>query len=383
MWSKSTTCLILLIAATLSFGRGNPFDDGLHNHIEEVKFGRNNLLLSPNAKAFPTNTSSFRLPTTSVPKSYDLTLTTNIDRADFEFIGNVKIRIQMKSETDEIVLHYRNNTMNSIKLWEVDGTSQPITITDFNYLPSHDFLLIRLPAVRQVNNEFILEIDYRSELREDGQGFYRGNYTNESGMLTWYAATQFEVDDARHAMPCYDEPGIRAPMTVSIIHGKSFTAISNMEELSREEFDATHYITKFKSMPIMQTYLLAFLISDYKYVQTTVAQSRIPQRIFAVPAAIDNHEGDFAATVVGPILQKMDDYFGVSYPNTKMDHAALTYFNFGAMENYGLITYIDTALLLKPTLTGAARERQENAIISIVAHEFAHQWFGNIVSPQL
>ncbi|KAG4075971.1 hypothetical protein HA402_003797 [Bradysia odoriphaga] len=208
--------------------------------------------------------------------------------------------------------------------------------------------------------------------------FIAGSYVNTDGVTVWYATTQFEIDDARHAMPCYDEPGIRAPISATLRHGRTYSAVSNTDVESTTE-DGDYLITKFLQTPRIQTYLLAFLVSDFEYVNAT--NTRIPQKIYARSELIRNGFGDFAASVVGPILQGLEDHIGVDYPITKMDHAALSLFNFGAMENIGLITYTENGLLLDPNTAPASQESRRMSITRLIAHEYVHQWFGNIVSP--
>lgn len=131
-------------------------------------------------------------------------------------------------------------------------------------------------------------------------------------------------------MPCYDEPGIRAPINVTIKHGRVYSAIANTDVENTIE-DGDYLITKFLPTPSMQTYLLAFLVSDFDYVNAT--NTRIPQRIYSRPEMTAN--GDYAASVVGPILEGLERHFQIDFPLTKMDHAGLTLFSFSAMENFG------------------------------------------------
>ncbi|XP_070496236.1 aminopeptidase N-like [Chironomus tepperi] len=371
MWQKVAVLSVFLI---ISVVRGNP----LHNDgIEESKFGvpgRFNKVLEVDV---PT---TYRLPNDSYPISYDIFLVTNIHKGEFDFDGHVMIKTKIVESTDRITLHYRQIEILQVSTF----IAEPLTPIDgnatFTLIPSHEFLVIDLSRTYDVGTELLLHVQYKGKLRDDGAGFYWGAYNNSAGETKFYGATQFEVTDARHAFPCYDEPGIRAIMTLSIVHDKNFTAIANTDVLVEEDEQDNMVITTFQPTPVMQTYLLAFAISDYEYVDAV--NTRIPQRIFATPMAIENGHADFAATVVGPILHKLDEILGVKYPLSKMDHIALTKFNFGAMENFGLITYIERGILLNPALSESAKYNQQNSIISLVTHEFAHQWFGDIISPK-
>ncbi|CAG9805385.1 unnamed protein product [Chironomus riparius] len=375
MWQKVA---ILSVFVIISLVRGNPVDNLLHNDgIEETKFGVPEKFSKVLAIDEPT---TYRLPNDSYPISYDIFLVTDIHKGNFDFQGNVMIKTEIKEATNKITLHYRQIEIKLVTVFVAEPL-EPIDGTSFDLIPSHEFLVINLPRIFEVGSELLIHIGYSGRLRDDGAGFYWGSYNNSAGETKFYGATQFEVTDARHAFPCYDEPGIRAIMTLTIVYDKSYTALANTEVFIEELEEETNYkITTFAPTPVMQTYLLAFAISDYEYVNAT--DTRIPQRIFGTPMAIKEGRGNFAATVVGPILHKLEEVLNVLYPLSKMDHIALTKFNFGAMENMGLITYIERGLLLNPALSESATYNQQNSIISLVTHEYAHQWFGDIISPK-
>lgn len=334
MWFK--VALTILFAITLSLA--SPFNE-LHNDNGDVYEAKYKLIetASDIAPAFVPTT--YRLPNNSIPVSYDLRLTTDIDKGLFNFTGNVKIHIKIVEATQEIVLHYRQTVIGEIKLWSTDGSSF-VPNVPYEQIPVYEFLVVTLPDVVQPDDEFVLEIDYSSEHRADGGGFYRGSYNTPDGTQVWYATTQFEIDDARHAMPSYDEPGIRAPINLTMVHAKRYTAVANTD-IEEQTEDGDYYVTKFYPTPRIQTYLLAFLVSDFDYVNAT--NTRISQKIIARPELIASGFGDFAGTVVGPVLNGLEQHLGVLYPITKMDHAALTLFNFGAMENIGRY-FSDTSL---------------------------------------
>lgn len=325
-WIKVIASAVLII----NFGCGSPLEnDKLHNNdIEEWKFNAN----VEEREDFKTKLfvpETYRLPNTSIPLSYDITLKTDIDKGIFNFSGQVKIHVRIELDnTQEIVLHYRQINITNVDIKHTNGTLIQANIVS-EKISSHEFLVIPLPYEFMSTDEFIVEISYLGFLRDDSGGFYYGNYTNANGNLVFYGTTQFEINDARHAMPCYDEPGIRAPMKFTMIHDKSFSAVANMDIESQMEFEETYFKTTFKVTPSMQTYLLAFLVSDYDYVNATSTQ--ISQKIYGIPALIASGEGDYAASIVGAVLEELESSLGVPYPNDKMDHVALNFFNFGAM----------------------------------------------------
>lgn len=360
----------LVIASSIL---GSPIENDLYNvQVQENKF-----LNSKRTANVNNNQISYRLPTDSFPLHYDIELTTNIHEQNFDFTGEVRIHIKIVKPTEVITIHNRQTVIKQIDILTAQS-SYVVQNTTFNRLDSHDFLIIDLDRNYTAEQELILRIQYSGKLRDDGQGFYWGSYMNNNGEKKYYGATQFEVDDARHAVPCYDEPGIRATMTLTITHGKSYTAIANTEVDEQTELPNS-YVTKFKPTLKMQSYLLAFAISDFDHINAT--DTRIPQKIYATPIAIANGEAEYAARTVGSVLAKFEEVLNVPYPLTKMDHIALTFFNFGAMENFGLITYIDYGLLLDPRTSESAKNNKEMSILGLIAHEYAHQWFGNIISP--
>lgn len=324
-------------------------------------------------------TTTYRLPNNSIPVRYDLLLKTDVHKESVDFDGQVKIRVKIVESTDKITLHYRQITVDKVNLVNTEDSSVTENLSIL-YEEIPEFLVITLPKEFKPNDEIILDITYKGKLRLDGAGFYRAIY-REDGKEIWFATTQFESTNARHAMPCYDEPGIRAKIGLEIKHGKSLTAISNMPLISNDTIDSEYVVSKFKDTPEMQSYLLAFIVSDYHFVSNNQSknQNDIEQRVYATPKAIKEGRADFALSVVNPILKKLEEHFKTKLPLPKMDHALIADYTSGAMENFGLITYQESNMLYKK---GTDADWMEKNIIELIAHEYTHQWFGNIVSPK-
>lgn len=324
-------------------------------------------------------TTNYRLPNNSRPISYDLWLKTDVDKQIFDFQGNVKIAIKIFETTTSIVLHLRLSEIDHINLVNDDGSIQDLT-EQYAYELEREFLTITLPIEVSTDDEILLDITYHGVLRDDKGGFYYASYIDENNETIWYGTTQFEMTDARHVMPCYDEPGIRAPISLRIEHTENYFAISNMPVVNITKSTTDGYvITFFEETPEMQTYLLAFLISNFKFKSNNDTRvSQVEQRVYAIPQAIDDGEGDFALSVVDSVLTGLETHLNVRYPLAKMDHAAITDFEYGAMENFGLITYVDYGLLWKPQ---SDPESKKKNILELISHEYTHQYFGNIVSP--
>jgi len=322
----------------------------------------------------------YRLPNNTVPISYDLQIDTHVHANNFNFEGNVKIHIKIVEATNTITLHYRQIEILKIDILLPNGF--PIVLNSiFNLIQSRDFIVITLPRTYNARTEFILDISYRGTLRNDAAGFYRASYLDR-GVTRWYAATQFQIDYARHAMPCFDEPGMRATMKLSIRHGREYNAISNTEVVEHVP-NGNYIITKFAATPAIPTYLLAFIVSDFGYINAN--DSRVPQKIYGIAASIRQGYFTFAASKVGSILDMYENILRVNYPLNKMDHAALnlmSWLKVYAMENFGLITYYKSELQLDPSYPEFYRRPVENRIVSLISGQFGHQFFGNLVSPK-
>lgn len=179
---------------------------------------------------------NYRLPNNSYPVRYDLELTTYVHEdgsaRQFLFDGKVKIELVVKNEgNSSITVHYRKTTITHVKLWsQLENGTDHVLLDDnssFTLDVKREFLTVSPPRDVVLNGTYFLEIEYNGELRKDNAGFYRSSYLDDDGRTRWLATTQFSSTDARHAFPCYDEPGIRAPIGLTVIHGENYTVLSN------------------------------------------------------------------------------------------------------------------------------------------------------------
>ncbi|XP_069093602.1 puromycin-sensitive aminopeptidase isoform X2 [Pleurodeles waltl] len=210
------------------------------------------------------------------------------------------------------------------------------------------------------------------------KGFYRSKYTTPSSEVRYAAVTQFESTDARRAFPCWDEPSIKATFDITLVVPKDKVALSNMNILERKPYpdDATLVEVKFARSPVMSTYLLAFVVGEYDFVETKSSDG-VLVRVYTPIGK--SEQGRFALEVAAKTLPFYKDYFNVPYPLPKIDLIAIADFAAGAMENWGLVTYRETALLIDPK-NSCSSSRQWVALV--VGHELAHQWFGNLVTME-
>ncbi|HZD47445.1 MAG TPA: M1 family aminopeptidase, partial [Silvibacterium sp.] len=216
-----------------------------------------------------------------------------------------------------------------------------------------------------------LQIEYSGILNGQLRGFYLSKTAKRN-----YAVTQFEPTDARRAFPSFDEPAFKATFDVTLIVDKGDTAISNTNIVSDVPGPAADKHTiRFATTPKMSTYLVAFLVGDFKC--TSGESDGTPIRACATPDKVEYTK--FALSAAEFVLHYYNNYFGIKYPMPKLDMIALPDFEAGAMENFGAITYRETDLLIDPKTASVGSKK---TVGIVVAHEMAHQWFGDMVTMQ-
>lgn len=222
----------------------------------------------------------------------------------------------------------------------------------------------------------LLTIEFNGELNDKMKGFYRCKYFTPTGEERHAGVTQFEATDARRCFPCWDEPAIKASFDITLNVPKDRVALSNMPVKS--EIDLSENLRKvhFNTTPIMSTYLVAVVVGEYDYVEGTSGDG-VLVRVYTPVGK--KEQGLFALEVATKVLPYYKDYFDIAYPLPKMDLIAISDFSAGAMENWGLVTYRETFLLVDPENTSLIRKQ---SIALTVGHEIAHQWFGNLVTME-
>ena len=238
----------------------------------------------------------------------------------------------------------------------LDATREQATLTFARELPS---------------GRVTLEIAYTGILNDKLRGFYLSKTKLRS-----YGVTQFEATDARRAFPCFDEPAMKATFDVSLVIDAGDTAISNTKMVSDKPGPAAgKHTVAFATTPKMSTYLLAWLVGDFKCVKgksqgVEIRACATPDKVGLTKFALDAAKWD---------IRYYDKYFGIKYPLKKLDMVAVPDFEAGAMENFGCITYRETEMLVDRK-DGALEAKKE--VATTVAHEISHQWFGDLVTPQ-
>ncbi|KAK3564167.1 hypothetical protein QTP86_009424 [Hemibagrus guttatus] len=323
----------------------------------------------------------FRLPDTLSPDSYDVTLWPRLKPVaeDFYmFTGKSSVVFKCVKETDLILIHANKLILTSKATLSMPNGSPAPSITSERTINQTQYFVFHLSEKLKAGEWYKLHTEFKGELANDLGGFYRSEY-EVNNVKKVVATTQMQPTDARKAFPCFDEPAMKASFNITLLHEPGTIALSNGEEIESVEVNEGGeklMKTRFETTRRMSTYLLAFIVSDFKSIQTRT-ENNISIRIFAREEAIDAGHGEYALNITGTILEFFEDYYKVPYPLSKSDQVALPDFNAGAMENWGLITYRETALLYDSEVSSNGNKER---VATIIAHELAHMWFGNLVT---
>lgn len=313
-----------------------------------------------------------RLPSFAVPEHYDLKIVP--DMTTFSFTGSLNLTVRILSPTNILQLHMMSIKIDSAKVTLMDGA----VLADLNYTYNSKFNIATIElGVDVIPQVIVLSLEYTGEINDKMHGFYRSSYKDEQNREKFLASTQFESTYARYAFPCFDEPIYKATFDVSLVVDPDVTAISNMPVISSTPCDVHGYKkiwVKFDRTPRMSTYLLAFVVGELDYIQTSSKYGTV-MRVYTIPGK--RCQGIYSLDLAAKAIDWYSDWFGMEYSLPKCDLIAIPDFSMGAMENWGLVTYREVALLIDPSKTST---RQKSHVALVVAHELAHFWFGNLVT---
>ncbi|XP_030574026.1 aminopeptidase Ey-like isoform X2 [Archocentrus centrarchus] len=326
----------------------------------------------------------YRLPDSLIPNFYNVTLWPRLApnaESLYIFTGHSSVIFKCVKETDLIIIHSKKLNFTTFfghhaKLSSLGEAPAP-AIQKSWLVEKTELLVIKLSSRLSVGTSYILQTEFLGELADNLEGFYRSEYT-EDGVKKVVATSQMQPTYARKAFPCFDEPAMKAVFSVTIIHTRDTVALSNGKEKETAEsvIDGVPVkVTTFEPTEKMSTYLLAFIVSDFADIRSNHNDLLI--RIWARRKAINDGQGSYALNVTGPILKFYEHYYNTSYPLSKSDQIALPDFNAGAMENWGLVTYRETALLYDPIVSSTGNKER---VTTVISHELAHMWFGNLVT---
>ena len=316
---------------------------------------------------------AFVLPGAVRPTKYALRLEPDLEQ--FTFRGEENIAVDVVKATSEIVLNAIELKVDSATLTK-DGAAinaKSIHLDKARETVTLDFGQTVGPGKGD------LAIAFTGILNDKLHGFYRSQYIGPEGDVRYLAATQFEATDARRAFPCWDEPAYKAVFEVTLVIPSGLKAISNTPVLSESKPRPGITELLFADTPVMSTYLLAFLVGDLVAIESQYKGSDASTRVAVWTTPGKEEQGRFALDTSVKLLTFFNEYFGIPYPLEKLDHIALPDFAAGAMENWGAITYRETALLVDEKNSSAGTRQR---VAEVVAHEMAHMWFGDLVTMQ-
>jgi puromycin-sensitive aminopeptidase len=312
--------------------------------------------------------NAFRLPRNVIPVHYDLRL--EPDLTTFTFNGSVSIDVGITETIGEIVLNAAEIDMKSVVLRDDRGE---ISIVGVTY--DDEFERATLALADQVKpGTYTLDIVYTGTINDQLRGLYRSIYRDGDGTEHVIATSQCQSTDARRVFPCWDEPDLKATFQTTIVVATGLEAYSNGAEVSRTALDDGRVEFDFAPTMKMSTYLLAFIVGPFEATEPVVVRGT-PIRIIVPKGNV--HLTDVALENAVFCFEYLSDYYGIPYPEDKLDHIAIPDFAAGAMENVGLITYRDAYLILD---RAKASQGELQACLDVIGHEIAHQWFGNLVT---
>lgn len=303
-----------------------------------------------------------RLPTNVRPEHYTLHLTPDLDKATFA--GDETIDVTLAQPADSITLNAADIQFQSVTA----STGKREMKADVSLDETKQQATFTFPGTLAAG-PVKLKIAYTGILNAKLRGFYLSKAGGRR-----YAVTQFESTDARRAFPSFDEPDFKATFDVTIVAPKQDMVISNTNVISDTAGPAVgEHTVQFARTPKMSTYLLAFLVGDFKCIEGS--SDGVPIRACATPERVQY--AHFALESSEYILHYYDNYFGIKYPMPKLDMIGIPDFEAGAMENFGAITYRESDMLVDEKNAPVSAKAE---VASVVAHEMAHQWFGDMVT---
>nr|AML39758.1 aminopeptidase [Haemonchus contortus] len=339
------------------------------------------------------NYSNKRLPKDVRPVKYDLKLKVYLpayvnvpENKILTFEGDVEITAKVLASVHYVVLHMEGLSLDE-KNSEIsmNGRIVPIRYTTY----TSDIGILYMNQVIPANEELKIKLKYSGKvLKEPDRGLYNMTYKGRDGSEKVGVVAQLEAIYARRVVPCFDEPDFKAVWSITVIHPEGTIALSNGKEISSEKGPETSWITTtFDTTPVMSSYLFTIAIGEFDYEEFDYVSYQpdyhhdsyqpdypgVKIRTYTIPGEIQ--KASYALNIGTKCLDFFENYSGIKYPLPKLDMIAFSVV--GALENWGLITFKEASLLYDE-LTYPLGSKYE--VAATVAHEIAHQWFGNLVT---
>jgi aminopeptidase N len=317
----------------------------------------------------PAPSITTQLPRGAMPTHYAITVTPNAEK--LSFTGKVAIDVTVTQAQDILTLNAADLTIGAVSITPAKGKAMTgkATVNATDQTVAFDFGKPLAPG------KYVLEIAYSGIINTQANGLFALDYQDNGGAQKRALFTQFEAPDARRFVPSWDEPSYKATFDLTAIVPKGQLAVGNMPvKASKELSDGTTQVT-FGTTPKMSSYLLFFGMGELDRATKMAGATEVG----VITGKGNTGKAQLALDASAEILPWFNDYFGTPFPLPKLDNVAgpgQSQF-FSAMENWGAIFTFERALLVDPKFTTEAERRR---IYEIVAHEMAHQWFGDLVT---
>jgi aminopeptidase N len=329
------------------------------------------------------------LPKNLKPLHYDIQIY-DIDIQSFTFSGKVSIDFAVLQPTKEIQVNFKDMEIQEAKVTlEQSKTHAEFAVSTIDHNVEAEVVTFHLNEEIRPNlsNNLTLHLTYAGKILDNMAGFYRSRYKDSNGNDAIQLSTQFEAADARRAFPCCDEPNLKATFQIHLAVPEEWTALSNMPILSSKSLQdgkksgslTDIKVVTFEKTPLMSTYLAAWAIGDFEYIEAFTKKSyngrKLPVRVYTTKGL--KEQGRLGLESAVKIIDYYSEIFEIDFCLPKLDLIAIHEYSHGAMENWGLIVYRTTALLFDPATSDS---QFRTRVVYVVAHEIAHQWFGDLVT---
>jgi aminopeptidase N len=316
-------------------------------------------------KPFTFKDTPGKLPKEVVPSEYSVRIVPDVDK--LIFAGSETVKLDVRSRVRQLVL---NALELKIEAASIDG--EEIPLPGIGTDDKNETLTLALPS-ELAPGKHTLTLRFAGKINQQGQGLFYMRYQEQgSGAGKIMLGTQFEATDARRFFPCWDEPAFRARFQLTAVVPENWLAVSNMPVESEKKMEGRKEV-RFAATPPMSSYLNVFVAGELEFIESQSG----PTHLRVITTKGKSEMGRYALGATAQILQYYNDYFGVPYPLPKLDQIAVPGGFGGAMENWGGITYYESKLLFDAK-NSSAETKQD--IYEVLAHEMAHQWFGDLVT---
>ncbi|KXJ76662.1 hypothetical protein RP20_CCG009227 [Aedes albopictus] len=319
-----------------------------------------------------TTAISYRLPDSTYPSHYIVRIETNSDLGSADnYTGQVTITLNVYYPTDQIVLHAADNLdILELQLQQLES-GEIIEVQSTELVNETQFLKIYTDRVLNETEQYQLRISFQGRMLRERVGFFLEAYQN-GAEKEFYAVTAFEPIHARRAFPCYDKPMFKSTFDVEIECGKDYSVHSNAQAMETQMVGKDRKLVRFERTPPMASYLVAFMISKFREEVRDFGGLKIG--MITQPDGVRSRNFEFAFQATWFSIDALQRYTGEKYPFAKLDQVGIDYF-YGGLENWGLILYITDALVVDSQAD--TWDKVDSA--KLIAHEVAHQFFGNLV----